>query len=126
MLQQKTTLFCMKVDKGSPGGISNMEIRLVQMFYQFVPTFLSKKLEAMAPKNRFWYRTSRHWSKTLTCLKVKLFSQIDSNKNVDLIWVDFDSNITLNQSLQCLNKTYWCLNDIVFKQLSCSSITILK
>ena len=20
----------------------------------------------MAPKNRFWYRTSRHWSKTLT------------------------------------------------------------
>ena len=23
----------------------------------------------MAPKNRFWYRASRHWSKTLTCQK---------------------------------------------------------
>ena len=55
MLHQKYTFFCMKVDKtqGSPGGIRNIEIRVVQIWYRFVPTFFSHKLKVMAPKIYF-------------------------------------------------------------------------
>ena len=43
MMHQKYTLFCMKVDKtqGPLSGIRNIEIRLVQILYHFVPTFIS-------------------------------------------------------------------------------------
>ena len=41
MLQQKNTLYRMKEDKtqGSSGDIRNIEIRVVKILYQFVPTF---------------------------------------------------------------------------------------
>jgi len=64
----------MKVDKTqeSPAGIRNIEIRVVQILYHFVPTLFSYKLKVLASKIGFVHRISRPWSKTLTCLKIQL------------------------------------------------------
>ena len=39
--------------QGSPGSIRNIEIRVVQILYHFVPTFFSHKLKVIAPKIDF-------------------------------------------------------------------------
>jgi len=42
----------------------------------------------MTPKNKFWYRTSRNWSKTLTCLFF-LYIFFKFTKKAE-IWQKFD------------------------------------
>ena len=55
MLHQKSTLFCMKVDKNTrvTGGIGNIEIRVVQILYHFVPTLFYVNLKKWHQKIGF-------------------------------------------------------------------------